>query len=190
MYLKLGLEHILDLQGYDHILFILALCAIYVVNDWKKILILVTAFTVGHSVTLALATYKVIRINTDLVEMLIPATILATALSNIFRSRSTRRASYLNNNYLLALFFGFIHGMGFSNYLRALMGKDQSVLKQLFAFNLGLEVGQIIIVGIFVLISFILITVLGVRQRDWNLVISSAIAGVALLLLSQSNYWN
>lgn len=190
MYLKLGLEHILDLQGYDHILFILALCAIYVVNDWKKILILVTAFTVGHSVTLALATFKIIRINTDLVEMLIPATILATALSNIFRSKSTRRASYVNNNYLLALFFGFIHGMGFSNYLRALMGKDGSVLKQLFAFNLGLEVGQIIIVGIFVLISFILITVLGVRQRDWNLVISSAIAGVALLLLSQSNYWN
>jgi len=190
MYLKLGLEHILDLQGYDHILFILALCAIYVVNDWKKILILVTAFTVGHSVTLALATFKIIRINTDLVEMLIPATILATALSNIFRSRSTRRASYLNNNYLLALFFGFIHGMGFSNYLRALMGKDESVLKQLFAFNLGLEVGQIIIVGIFILISFILITVLGVRQRDWNLVISSAIAGVSLLLLNQSNYWN
>ena len=190
MYLKLGLEHILDLQGYDHILFILALCAIYVVNDWKKILILVTAFTVGHSVTLALATFKIISINRDLVEMLIPATILATALSNIFRSRSTRHASYLNNNYLLALFFGFIHGMGFSNYLRALMGKDGSVLKQLFAFNLGLEVGQIIIVGIFIFISFILITVLGVRQRDWNLVISSAIAGVALLLLSQSTYWN
>lgn len=190
MYLKLGLEHILDLQGYDHILFILALCAIYVVNDWKKILILVTAFTVGHSVTLALATFKIIRINPELIEMLISATILATALSNIFRSRSTRRASYLNNNYLLALFFGFIHGMGFSNYLRALMGKDGSVLKQLFAFNIGLEVGQVIIVGIFILISFILITVLGVRQRDWNLVISSAIAGVALLLLSQSNYWN
>ena len=190
MYLKLGLEHILDVHGYDHILFILALCAIYVVGDWKKILILVTAFTVGHSITLALATFKVIRIDGDLIEMLIPATILATALSNIFRSRSNKRASYLNNNYLLALFFGLIHGMGFSNYLRALLGRDTSVLKQLFAFNVGLEVGQIIIVGIFLFISFILITVLGVRQRDWNLVISSAIAGVALMLLTQSTYWN
>ncbi len=190
MYLKLGVEHILDIQGYDHLLFILALCAIYVAGDWKKILVLVTAFTVGHSVTLALATFRVINIDSDLIEVLIPATIFVTALSNIFRSRSTRNAAYLNNNYLLALLFGFIHGMGFSNYLKALLGRDTSILKQLFAFNLGLEVGQIIIVGIFVLISFILITILGVKQRDWKLVVSSAIAGIAFMLIVQSNYWN
>ena len=190
MYLRLGLEHILDINGYDHILFVLALCAIYVVGDWKKILVLVTAFTVGHSVTLALATFKVIKVDTDLVELLIPVTILFTALSNIFRSKSKRRATYIDNNYTLALFFGLIHGMGFSNYLRALLGKDTAILKQLFAFNVGLEVGQIIIVGIFMLLSFTLITVLGVRQRDWNLVISSAIAGVSLMLITQSNYWN
>ena len=190
MYLRLGLEHILDINGYDHILFVLALCAIYVVADWKKILVLVTAFTVGHSVTLALATFRVIKVDTDLIEMLIPATILITALSNIFRSKSTRRAAYINNNYILALFFGLIHGMGFSNYLRALLGRDSSILKQLFAFNVGLEVGQIIIVGLFMLVSFILITVLGVRQRDWNLVVSSAIAGVSLMLITQADYWN
>ncbi len=190
IYLKLGLEHILDIDGYDHILFILVLCAIYVVGDWKRILILVTAFTVGHSVTLALATFKVVKIDTDLIEMLIPATILVTAASNIFRSKSTRKSSYLSNNYLLALFFGLIHGLGFSNYLKALLGKDASVLKQLFAFNLGLEVGQIIIVGIFTMVSFILITILGVKQRDWRLVMSSAIAGVAVLLICQSDYWN
>lgn len=190
MYLRLGMEHILDIHGYDHILFVLALCAIYVAGDWKKILILVTAFTVGHSVTLALATFRVINIDTDLIEMLIPATIFITAASNIFRSKSTNRSAYLGNNYLLALFFGLIHGMGFSNYLRALLGRDSSIIKQLFAFNLGLEVGQIIIVGIFVLISFILLTVLGVRQRDWNLVISSAIAGISLMLFTQSTYWN
>ena len=190
MYLKLGMEHILDINGYDHILFVLALCAIYVAGDWKKILILVTAFTVGHSVTLALATFKLINVDTDLIELLIPATIFITAASNIFRSRSTSRSAYLGNNYLLGLFFGLVHGMGFSNYLRALLGRDSSIIKQLFAFNLGLEVGQIIIVGIFVLISFILITVLGVRQRDWNLVISSAIAGISLMLFTQSNYWN
>lgn len=190
MYLRLGLEHILDIRGYDHILFVLALCAIYVVADWKKILVLVTAFTVGHSVTLALATFRVINVNTDLIEMLIPVTILITAVSNIIRSKSTRGASYINNNYILALFFGLIHGMGFSNYLRALLGRDSSILKQLFAFNVGLEVGQIIVVGIFMLTSFILITVLGVRQRDWNLVASSAIAGISLVLITQSAYWN
>ena len=190
MYLRLGLEHILDIDGYDHILFVLALCAIYVVSDWKKILVLVTAFTVGHSLTLALATLKIINVDTDLIEMLIPVTIFITAVSNVVRSKSTRRASYINNNYLLALFFGLIHGMGFSNYLRALLGRDSSILKQLFAFNVGLEVGQIIIVGIFMLVSFILITVLGVRQRDWNLVVSSAIAGISLMLITQSSYWN
>ena len=189
MYLRLGLEHILDINGYDHILFVLVLCAIYTVADWKKILVLVTAFTVGHSVTLALATFQVVKVDSDLIEMLIPVTILITAISNIFRSKSTRRASYINNNYVLALFFGLIHGLGFSNYLRALLGRDSSILKQLFAFNVGLEVGQIIIVGIFMLFSFILITVLGVRQRDWNLVISSAIAGVSLLLITQADYW-
>jgi len=190
LYLKLGLEHILDINGYDHILFVLALCAIYLASDWKKILVLVTAFTVGHSVTLALATFQVLKVNSDLIEMLIPVTILITALSNIFRSKSTRPAHYLNNNYILALFFGLIHGMGFSNYLRALLGKDSGILKQLFAFNVGLEVGQIIIVGIFMLLTFILVTVLGVRHRDWNLVVSSAIAGVSIMLISQSNYWN
>lgn len=190
MYLRLGLEHILDISGYDHILFVVVLCAIYTVADWKKILVLVTAFTVGHSVTLALATFRVVKVDTDLIEMLIPVTILITAISNIFRSKSTRRASYINNNYVLALFFGLIHGLGFSNYLRALLGRDSSILKQLFAFNVGLEVGQIIIVGIFMLVSFILITVLGVRQRDWNLVISSAIAGISLILITQADYWN
>ena len=190
MYLRLGMEHILDINGYDHILFVLALCAIYVVADWKKILVLVTAFTVGHSLTLALATFQVVKVDTDVIEMLIPVTILFTALSNIFRTKSTRPASYMNNNYLLALIFGLIHGLGFSNYLRALLGKDTSILKQLFAFNIGLEVGQIIIVGIFMLTTFILITVLGVRHRDWNLVVSSAIAGVSLMLITQSNYWN
>ena len=190
MYLRLGLEHILDINGYDHILFVLALCAIYVASDWKKILILVTAFTVGHSVTLALATFKVINVDTDIIEMLIPATIFITAVLNIIRPKSNKRSHYLGNNYLLALFFGLIHGMGFSNYLRALLGRDTTIIKQLFAFNLGLEVGQIIIVGIFVLISFILITVLGVRHRDWKLVVSSAIAGVALMLFTQSSYWN
>jgi hypothetical protein len=190
MYLRLGLEHILDINGYDHILFVLVLCAIYTVADWKKILVLVTAFTVGHSATLALATFQVVKVDTDLIEMLIPVTILITAISNIFRSKSTRRASYINNNYVLALFFGLIHGLGFSNYLRALLGRDSSILKQLFAFNVGVEVGQIIIVGIFMLVSFILITILGVRQRDWNLVISSAIAGISLILITQADYWN
>ncbi len=184
LYFGLGKDHILDYaNGYDHILFVLALCAVYVVRDWKKILILVTAFTIGHSITLALATLNVIAVNAQVIEFLIPLTIFVTAVGNLFRKEDTLSQLKVQVNYLFALLFGLIHGMGFSNYLKAILGKDQSILTQLFAFNLGLEFGQIIIVGIFLAVSFIAIDLLGAPRRDWKMVLSSAIAGIALILM-------
>jgi HupE / UreJ protein len=184
LYFGLGKDHILDYKnGYDHILFVLALCAIYLVRDWKKILILVTAFTIGHSITLALATLRLISVKTELVEFLIPLTIFITALSNLFRKEELGQSKGVQANYVQALFFGLIHGMGFSNYLRAILGKDHSILSQLLAFNLGLEFGQIIVVAIFLGISFLLVDLLKVTRRDWKMVLSSAIAGVALILM-------
>jgi hypothetical protein len=184
LYFGLGRDHILDYKnGYDHILFVLALCAIYLVRDWKKILILVTAFTIGHSITLALATLRLISVKTELVEFLIPLTIFITAVSNLFRKEELGQSKRVQVNYMLALFFGLIHGMGFSNYLRAILGKDHSILSQLLAFNLGLEFGQIIVVAIFLGISFLLVDLLKVTRRDWKMVLSSAIAGVALILM-------
>ncbi len=184
LYFILGKDHILDYaNGYDHILFVLALCAIYVVRDWKRVLILVTAFTIGHSITLALATLQIISVNAGLVEFLIPLTIFLTAVSNLFRKDEALANHRIQANYFLALFFGLIHGMGFSNYLRALLGKDQSILTQLFAFNVGLEFGQIIIVGIFLVVSFIAIDLIRINRRDWKMVLSSAIAGIALILM-------
>src|SRR5882672_3935873 len=119
LYFGLGREHILDdVNVYDHILFVLALCAVYLVRDWKKILILVTAFTIGHSITLALATLNVITVKTAVIEFLIPLTIFITAVSNLFRQETTIDKKNIQVNYFLALFFGLIHGMGFSNYLR------------------------------------------------------------------------
>src|SRR5690348_6655225 len=177
LYFVLGREHILDYtNGYDHILFVLALCAVYLVRDWKKILVLVTAFTIGHSITLALATLGIISVNQGLIEFLIPVTIFITAISNVFRGTEiSDRTTYINYGY--ALFFGLIHGMGFSNYLRSILGKDSSIVTQLFAFNLGLELGQIIIVGIFLISAFLLVDLFTVNRRDWKLVIASAIAG-------------
>lgn len=184
LYFILGKDHILDYaHGYDHILFVVALCAIYVVRDWRKILILVTAFTIGHSTTLALAIFNIISFNASLIEFLIPLTIFITALSNLFRTETGLTQGRLQVNYPLALLFGLIHGMGFSNYLRSLLGKDQSIITQLFAFNIGLEFGQIIIVGIFLAVSFIAIDVAKVNRRYWKLVLSSAIAGIALILM-------
>ena len=184
LYFDLGKEHILDYKnGYDHILFVLALCAVYLARDWKNILILVTAFTIGHSITLALATLKIISVNPNLIEFLIPLTIFITAGSNLFKKEQERASKGIQLNYFFALFFGLIHGLGFSNYLRAILGKDQSILSQLLAFNLGLEFGQIIVVAIFLVIAFLLVDLLKVNRRDWRLVLSAAIAGVALVLL-------
>ena len=184
LYFVLGKDHILDYaNGYDHILFVVALCAVYVIKDWKQILILVTAFTVGHSVTLALATLNIIKVSVSWIEFLIPLTIFTTAVSNLFRKEQMFAATAIQTNYILALFFGLIHGMGFSNYLKALLGKDQGIVLQLFAFNIGLEVGQIIIVGIFLVVSFIAVNLAGADRRDWRMVISSAVAGIALILM-------
>ena len=190
MYFGLGKEHILDyVNGYDHILFVLALCAVYSVHDWKKILILVTAFTIGHSITLALATLEIVSVKVELIEFLIPLTIFITSFANLFRGETTIDKSKVQINYVFALFFGLIHGLGFSNFLRSLLGKDQRIISQLLAFNLGLELGQIIVVILFLALSFILVDLLKLSRRDLKLVLSSAIAGIALVLLKDRIFW-
>jgi hypothetical protein len=191
VYFEEGRDHILEYNySYDHILFIVALCALYLIRDWKKVLILVTAFTIGHSVTLALSALKVIPVNEKLVEFLIPVTILITAITNLFKNEEALDKRYIQINYAYALLFGLIHGMAFSNTFRTLLGKDRSILMQLFGFNLGIEVGQLIVVVIFLTLSFLCVDLFGVNRRDWKLVISSAIAGAALLLIKINWYWN
>lgn len=187
-YFELGYDHILDINGYDHILFVIVLCTAYTLYEWKQVLILVTAFTIGHSLTLALSVFDILSINSDLIEFLIPLTILATAISNLIKTENSISKNKIRANYLLALFFGLIHGLGFSNYLKALMGRNSEVVGQLFGFNIGLEIGQLIIVVSFLIISFIFTHFLRINKRDYKLVISSAIAGISLMLLLESGY--
>lgn len=183
-YLQLGFEHITDSQGYDHILFVMALCTIYTLTDWKKVLILVTAFTIGHSVTLALATLGLVTFRSDIIELLIPITIVLTALLNIFQKNGKgKQSSGSGSRYPLALGFGLIHGLGFSNYLRALLGKEAVIWKPLLAFNIGLELGQLVIVFVFLLIAFIATEMLRASKPNWNLVLSGIILGMALSLI-------
>lgn len=190
VYFAEGRDHILDYRfGYDHILFIVALCSLYVVRDWKQILILVTAFTIGHTLTLALASLGIIPVNEELVEFLIPLTIFIAAVSNLFKDEETIHQRNIHINYIYALIFGLIHGLGFSNYFRAILGKDRSIISQLLAFNIGLEFGQIIIVGIFLSAAFLFVDLFGVNRRDWKMVISSAIAGISLVLMKDAAYW-
>ncbi|GAB3323083.1 HupE/UreJ family protein [Larkinella ripae] len=191
-YLQLGFSHITDPGGYDHILFVVALCAVYHLSQWKQVLILVTAFTLGHSLTLALATLQLVNYSTDLIELLIPVTILITAFTNFFyqvpKSRFNEKPKQSSGRYVLALVFGLIHGLGFSNYLRSLLGQQSNIVKPLFAFNLGLEFGQIFIVFGILTLALVLVEILKVRRHDWNLIISGIVAGMALSLIIGNAY--
>lgn len=181
LYFGLGKDHIADLSGYDHILFVAALCLGYLFRDWKKILILVTAFTIGHSITLALSALRLISVSTAWIEFLIPVTIVITALLNTRQSESALK-NRMGIVYLLATFFGLIHGLGFSNYLKSLLGKDSNIVSQLLAFNIGLEVGQIIIVAIILLLSVFCVQVLKIERRSFIIFTSGAIFGIALIM--------
>ncbi len=150
-YFQLGIQHIADIKAYDHILFVIALCVIYKLEDWRKLLILITAFTLGHSLTLGLSALNILVFPSDVIEFLIPVTIFITAVLNLTRKNDANKMNAVN--YFLPLFFGFIHGSGFSNYFRSLIGKEDSVVKPLFAFNLGIEVGQLIIESLFLAIT-------------------------------------
>ncbi|WP_192347648.1 HupE/UreJ family protein [Algoriphagus sp. Y33] len=188
LYFRLGLQHILDIHGYDHILFVLALCAVFIPRDWRKVVILVTAFTIGHSITLALATFRLINVNSDLIEFLIPVTIAITAFITILRPKPSSGKG-ISLNYIFALFFGLIHGLGFSTYLRSLLGKEASIWQPLLAFNLGLELGQLIIVAAFLLITSILVGIIGVSRKEWTLIVASMVFGIALMLMLETKFW-
>lgn len=177
-YFGLGWEHIISADALDHQLFIAAIAAIYLLSDWKQVLILVTAFTIGHSLTLALSVMDIVRFPTNWVEFLIPVTIVITAFSNLFQKKFTPRS--IRINYFLALFFGLIHGMGFANTLRVMLARDQNLGWSLFGFNVGLEVGQIVVVLILLLIAQVVVNLFRVQRKDWVLFLSSGVFALAL----------
>ena len=176
-YLGLGWEHIMSWDALDHLLFIAVLTAIYMFKDWKQLLILVTAFTIGHSLTLALSVLDIIRVNSDWVEFLIPCTIFLTAIYNLFHTKFTVRSVRIN--YLLALFFGLIHGLGFANIIRFSLAEGQSLSMGLLGFNIGLELGQIVVVFILLLVSHLVIHIFKANRRDWVIFLSAAVFSLA-----------
>lgn len=179
MYFKLGFDHIADLRGIDHILFVTALCIRYQFVDWKKLLLLITAFTIGHSITLALSVFNIVNYSMAWIEFLIPVTIVITAISNVFVTKFVFKSRF-PLIYFFALFFGLIHGLGFSNYLKSILGRDESIIWQLLAFNIGLEAGQIVIVLAILLISFIFVNLFKWNRREFLLFVTGGIFAVAL----------
>jgi len=177
-----GWKHIIGKNALDHQLFIAALAAIYMLKDWKQVLILVTAFTIGHSLTLALSSFRVITVNTKLVEFLIPITIMITAFTNLFQKKFT--AKTIRINYFLALFFGLIHGLAYSNYIRfTTEGTDQNIVWSLFGFNVGLELGQIVVVVSILLLTQLIVSIFKVGRRDWVLFLSAGVFALALKMV-------
>jgi hypothetical protein len=187
-YFRLGLAHIADLKGYDHILFVVALTSGFALRDWKRLLWLVTAFTLGHSMTLALATLGVVRVNVSLIEFLIAVTIVLTGIYGIARTRAAGDVDSKGSDttlYAMAGAFGLVHGLGFSNFLRSVLGGEESIVLPLFSFNVGLEIGQLLIVASILLLGALVCDVVGLARRRWSAALSALAVGLGLVMIVQ-----
>lgn len=190
LYFRIGLTHVLDIHAYDHVLFLTALTAPYSFKDWKNVLLLVTLFTIGHTTALILSVYGVVTINSAIVEFLIPITILATALYNLFTaSKKTAKNSSINFIAFTTLFFGIIHGLGFSNYFKIVISGAESKLLPLLEFALGIEGAQLTVVLSVLILSYLVINVLKQSKREWLLVTSAFVAGVVVPMIINSEIW-
>lgn len=191
IYFQIGLKHVLDINAYDHVLFLIALTIPYAFKDWKRILLLVTVFTVGHTLALLLSVFGIIAVKANIVEFLIPITILVTAVFHLFTAGKASKNESVNLIFFVTLFFGIIHGLGFSNYFKTILGgTPSSKLIPLLEFALGIEVAQLIVVFVVLIISYIVQTVFRFSKRDWALVMSAFVIGVVIPMIVESPIWN
>lgn len=186
IYLRLGISHITDINAYDHMVFLLAVCAFQDLKHWKQLLILITAFTVGHSLTLGMALFNVISFPVEVIEFLIPVTIFFTSIAGFLSTSSQNNRGF---NYLLILLFGLIHGVGFSNYLRQLLGDETSLILPLFSFNLGIELGQIFIVLVILAVKTVIESFEFIEKKKFQFWLSGISAGVAIVLMTETIFW-
>ena len=188
LYFKMGLQHVLDFSAYDHILFLIVLTVVFNFDQWKKVLWLVSLFTIGHSVSLALSAFGVVNISSKLIEFLIPVTILLTGLMNVFTANKSSSGKE-NTNLIFALFFGLIHGLAFSSYFKMMVGSEEDKLFPLIEFALGIEAAQIIIVLGILIVGLLLQVFTSITKRDWVLVSSSIVIGFSLQMMLTRVFW-
>jgi len=186
-YIKIGLHHVLDWKAYDHILFLIVLTVFYSFKDWKKTIWLITAFTIGHTLSLTLSAFNIVYVKMDIIEFLIPLTILITAIYNIMTVKKSR--NNISITAFFALIFGLIHGFGFSNYFKILIDDTDDKLLPLIEFAIGIEIAQLIIVFCILFLSFIVLTIFKRTKRDWVLVVSSIIIGIVIPMLIERKFW-
>jgi hydrogenase/urease accessory protein HupE len=188
LYFKMGLNHVLDFSAIDHILFLIVLAVVFSFKQRKKVLWLVTLFTLGHSLSLALAAFGIVEISVDLIEFLIPLTIFITGVINLFTAKKTSKGKE-NINLIFALFFGLIHGLGFSNYFKMMIGQEEDKVLPLVEFALGIEAAQVIIVLAILSLGFFFQNVFNVNRRDWILVFSSIVIGFSIQMMIDRIFW-
>ena len=186
LYFRLGLEHVLDWQAYDHILFLIVLVTAYTFSSWKRILWLVTLFTIGHTLALFLSVYGIVKVDSAWVELLIPVTIILTALYNIISASKKERNKNHNPLYFTTVFFGLIHGLGFSTYFKMVAANTESKFLPLLEFALGIETAQVIVVIAVIILGFIAQNIFSVSKRDWILVSSAIVIGIILPILQEN----
>ena len=173
-----GWEHIVDINAYDHLLFVMTLCAAFKLKEWRQILVIITGFTIGHSGTLILSSLDIIPTNPDIIDLLIPFTIMLTAIANIMYYDKEGRFSSAKMKYLIALVFGLIHGLAFASNFKFMLFGD-SIIKPLFLFNLGIEIGQLFIVLLFMITLWIYTKIIKGEHLKWNIFVSGAGFGIA-----------
>jgi hypothetical protein len=185
-----GMNHVLDPNGYDHVLFLMVLAVPYVFKDWKRILLLVSMFTLGHTLSLVLAAYGIVSVNAALVEFLIPVTILITALYNVFTAGKKDKANSIGLLFFATLFFGLIHGLGFAREFKMFAGQSENKLELLIEFALGIELAQIIVVFVVLFLGFLFQTLFRFSKRDWVMVLSAVVVGLVIPMITGSDLLN
>ena len=190
IFFKIGLNHVLDIQGYDHVLFLIALTVPYAFKDWTRVVLLVSVFTLGHTLALILSVFNIVVVKANLVEFIIPITILITAFYNLFTAGKTAKNTSISFIGFVTLFFGIIHGLGFSNYFKTMLsGEAIDKLPNLLQFALGIQVAQIIVVIAVLLLSFAFQTLFRFNKRDFTLTMSAFVIGVVVPLIIESPIW-
>jgi len=191
IYFEIGMRHVLDISAYDHVLFLIALTVPYAFKDWKRVLILISIFTIGHTMALLLSVYGVVTVKAHLIDFLIPITILTTAIFHLFTAGKSSKNESISIIGFITLFFGIIHGIGFANYFKTLLsGTASAKLVPLLEFSIGIEAAQITVVIVVLLLSYVVQTFFRFSKRDWTLVMSSFVIGVVLPMIVESPIWN
>ena len=185
-----GINHVLDINGYDHVLFLVVLAVPYVFKDWKRMLLLVSMFTLGHTLSLVLSAYDIVSVNGKLIEFLIPITILVAAIYNVFTASKKDRSTKVGLLFFTTLFFGLVHGLGFAREFKMFAGESENKLGLLIEFALGIEIAQIVIVFVVLFVGFLCQTIFRLSRRDWVMVISAIVIGFVIPMVIQSDLLN